>query len=185
MIIYNVSIAAFNVGTSDATKLGFVDTTTVPQYLAQAAQPANFTLAQSQAKYRGNLRWKYILQSMALMANPYVSNMTATGAAINADATTFSFDVYFERDSAVTTVDNNNNVLNGSAAVQWVVAQALANTYTDNVEYYNPTLTTSYQNGAATQPFDYNDQNVGALITGPLAADVPTAAANITVTVVA
>jgi hypothetical protein len=183
--LYNVSIAAFTAGISAQPTLGFVDNTTVQQYLALNGAPTNFTLGQSEAKTQGNWRWKYILQSLALMANPYVSNMTATGGAANADPTNFSFDVYFERDSAVTTYDNNGNVLIGAPAVAFVVASALAVTQSPVLEYYDPTLSTTVQDDLTTGPWDYDDQRVGTLVIGALAVDAPTALANITVTVIA
>jgi|SRR5476651_130725 len=182
--IYNVSIAAFT-GMSTQATLGFVDNTTVAQYLALSPAPTNFTLGQSEAKTQGNWRWKYILQSLALMANPYVMNMIATGGAANTDPTNFSFDVYFERDSAVTTVDNNGNILVGAPAVQFVVASALSVTQSPVLEYYDPTLSTTVQDDLTTGPWDYDDQRVGTLVIGALAANAAAALSNITVTVIA
>jgi hypothetical protein len=184
MQIYSVSITPFDVGTEDQTTLGFVDNVTVEQYLAEAAQPEGFTLSQSQAKTQGNLRWKFILQSLALMANPYVLDVVANGATISTDATTFTFDVYFERDSAVTCLDVNSNVLTGIDAVQWMIAEALATTYTDVVEYYDPTVTDGYQNGNTVQD-DYCDRRVGTLVTGALSDNTTDATANVTVTILA
>jgi hypothetical protein len=182
--IYNVSIAAYTVDTSQQQNLGFVDNTTPAQYLAAGTQPSDFDLSHSLAKVQGNLRWKFILQSMALMANPYVSNIVATGAAMDTDATTFAFDVYFERDAAVTTTDASGNVLTGSAAVQYVVAEVMATTYNAQVSYYDPTKTNSLQNGV-TVTADYCDQRIGQVTAGALAADMTTALSKITVTVVA
>lgn len=181
--IYQVSVAPFSVNTSQQQNLGFIDNVKPAQYLAQAAQPANFTLAQSQAKSQGNLRWFFIQQSLALMSNPYVMDVDAVGATLNSDATSFTFNVYFERDSAVTTADANGNVLNGAAAVQYAVAAALASTQTFQTEYYDPTTSTSYQNGTQTAAFDYCDQRVGNLVVGALAASASAATSNITVTV--
>jgi hypothetical protein len=183
--IYNVSVNPYSVGTSDQTKLGFIDITTVPQYYALAAEPAGFNINKSMAKYQGNLRWKYILQALALMANPYVSNVVATGAAVDTDATNFSFDVYFERDSAVTTVDGSGNILTGIAAVQYVVASALVTAQTHVTEYYDPSVISSVQNGVTIGPFDYDDQRVGPITVGALAANAAAALSNITVTIIA
>jgi hypothetical protein len=181
--IYSVSITPYSVDTSQQQNLGFIDNVTCAQYLAQASEPVGFTLSQSMAKTQANLRWKYILQAFALMANPYVLDVSANGAAINANATTFTFNVYFERDSAVYIYDVNNSLLTGAAAVQYAIANVMATTYTDNAEYFNPTLTTSIQDDQATQPYDYNDQNVGTVVTGALAASASVALSNITVNV--
>jgi hypothetical protein len=67
--------------------------------------------------------------------------------------------------------------------VQFAIANVMATTYTDNAEYYNPTLTTSIQDDQATAPYDYNDQNVGTVVTGALAASASAALSNITVSV--
>jgi hypothetical protein len=181
--IYSVSITPYTVDTSQQQNLGFIDNVKPAQYLALAPQPEDFNLSLSLAKTQANLRWKYILQALALMANPYVLDVSANGAALDTNATTFTFNVYFERDSAVYTYDENGNLLTGAPAVQFAIANVMATTYTDNAEYYNPTLTTSVQDDQTTAPYDYNDQNVGTVVTGALAASASAALSNITVSV--
>jgi hypothetical protein len=183
--IYSVSITPYTVDTTQQQNLGFIDNTTPAQYLASGTQPSDFDLSHSLAKTQANFRWKYILQALALMANPYVMDVVATGAAMDTPATSFTFNVYFERDSAVTITNSSNVVLTGAQAVQYAIATALATTFTDIAEYYDPTKTTSYQNGTTTAAFDYCDQRVGTVTTGALAASASAATANITVNVLA
>jgi hypothetical protein len=182
--IYNVSIAAYTVSGSDPTVSGFIDNTTCAQYLAEAPEPEGFTLAQAQSKVCGNLRWKFILQQLALMGNPYVSNIVAAGATIDTDATTFSFDVYFEHNSDVY-VNNGGTILTGVDAIQFSIATILTIVQCPVVCYYNPTTTTTEQNDAQTTTFDYDDQITASIVVGALSDTEADAAANITVTVIA
>jgi hypothetical protein len=69
--------------------------------------------------------------------------------------------------------------------VQYVVASALSVTQSPVLEYYDPTLSTTVQDDLTTGPWDYDDQRVGTLVIGALAANAAAALSNITVTVIA
>jgi hypothetical protein len=183
--IYQVTISPFEGSTS-----GFIDNVKPWQYLEEIENagdtvPEDFNLTLSLQKTTENLRWFFIEQNLALMANPYVLNVTAVGAAIDTPATSFTFEIYFERDAAVTTVDADNNVYNGADAVQYAIASILAIAQNFQTEIYDPTLTTAYQNGTQTASpgADRMDRRVEVVSVPALSTSAADALSNVTVTV--
>lgn len=121
---YRVSIAN---ATATAPQDGFVDATTIEQYIA-AAGVGSLTKAQSVAKERANLRWENIVASLGVMATCKVSNIVASAADIDSEATTFAFTVEFELgDSILHALDelNSDAVLTGAAAIKRWVSRGL------------------------------------------------------------
>lgn len=183
--IYQVTITPFETSTS-----GFIDNVKPWDYLeeinnADGTVPEDFNLALSTQKTIENLRWFFIEQQMALMANPYVLNVDAVGATIASPATSFTFEVYFERDSAVTTVDSNGNVYTDADAVQYAIAYILSIAQNFQTEVYDPTLTTAYQDGTqtATPGADRMDRRIEVVTVPALAGSASAALSNVTVTV--
>lgn len=183
--IYQVTINPFSGSTS-----GFIDNVKPWQYLeeiqnANGTVPSDFNLTLSVQKTIENLRWFFIEQNLALMANPYVLNVTAVGAAIDTPATSFTFEVYFEHDSAVTTVDGSGTVYTGTSAVQYAIASILAVAQNFQTEVYDPTNSTAYQNGTQTASpgVDRMDRRIETVTVPALAGSASAALSNVTVTV--
>jgi hypothetical protein len=140
---YRVSIAN---ATAAAPQNGFVDHTSVERYLADAAAPAGFDAADSQAKERGNLRFENIMASLGVMATYRLSNIVATGATADTEANPFAFTVEFELgDDVLYALDelNSNAVMTGAAAIRRWVARGLMVGGTSGTtvmfDYYDPT----------------------------------------------
>lgn len=174
---YLVSIAN---STGAAPNDGFVDATTIEQYMAAASAPTSYT--QSQAKERANVRWLFLVQQLGLMANCYTSQIVPTGASSTTEASPFVFHVEIERgDSVLQTPDETaaGTTLIGAAAIARCVARALIQTRTTVRDMYDPTLATTP--GNATLSARYGTR-LDQLITGPAAATLTAATALITVT---
>ncbi|RYF17657.1 MAG: hypothetical protein EOO77_11590 [Oxalobacteraceae bacterium] len=90
--LYTVTIA----GASKAAPAdGFIDVTTIEQYMAQGSVPA--TYAQTTAKERANIRYKFLREQMQMDANLYLTNFIATGGSATAAPSSVSFTVEVER----------------------------------------------------------------------------------------
>lgn len=138
---YRVSIAN---ATAAAPQNGFVDAKPIERYLAEGAA-AGLSLATSQAKERANLRYDSIVNSMAVMANCYVTNIVATGASGTAEASPFAFTVEVEQgDNVLSTPDELNvpAILTGAPALRRCVARGLMMGGTSGTtmmfDYYDP-----------------------------------------------
>lgn len=143
---------------------GFIDSKRLEQYGSPAGN--NVTYVQAQAKKRGNFRYSFILESVAIMANPYVDSAVTTGAAINAEGTSFQMIMRFDSDSYVS-INRNGTTLTGVDAIKQLVSEALTIGDTRSCQVYYPAPT-----------FAVN----GPLQIGALAANLATAQSLVTVT---
>jgi hypothetical protein len=178
--IYSVVIAGV---TGSAPSDGFIDNTTILQYMAAGSEPT--TLDQSTSKVRGNIRFKLLQQQIQLESNVYMDEYVAAGGSAIAQPTSFAFTATVEHgdDSLFTRDETNANApLTGVDALKRWIARSMILGTTLLHEVYDPTQATSR---GAIEPFA-RDTTVDLLVTaGALCADLTTATALITVSKIA
>lgn len=175
--VYTISIAN---ATGTAPKDGFIDATSVEQYLAAGGSIS--TYAQSQTKERANIRYRMLQQQMQITGNIYLDEAVATGANATTEATAFTFKAVVERgDGQLYTYDesNNNALLTGTAALTRLVARCLVESATVNTMIYDPTLVAAPGNTTQAMRVGLRDESL--TIQGP-AANLTAAEALVTVT---
>jgi len=137
------------------------------------------TLANGEAKARGNERWKLVTEQLSRDTSPlYVAAIVETGNNVNTQPSAISFTASYTDVSFVYTYDetNNNAILNGIPAIIRCVARALMVDKFMNVVVYDPTHdTTGNPKGDVIEYLE-----IGALTT-----DLATAEAAVSVTVIA
>lgn len=177
-VYYNISISSI---AGDAPSDGFVDNTTVQEYIQQGDTNLPTSVDLSLAKTRANYRWQFILQQCSLLLNPlYTLDITATGATVNAPATSFSFTIAYDRPDYLNTEDelNPGTYLTNADAIKRFVARALCEQRTTNALTFNPTQLAGIPSPSASSCYG---ESVQELTIGPLATDLTTAEASITV----
>lgn len=154
------------------TALGYVAPVVTTPYSAGGA-----TLANNEAKMRGNSRWESLMKLLNFEANTLsVGSVVATGGTPDAAPSTISFTVAYQNISSVYTYDelNNNALIKGDAALTRMVARALVLSRIENRVIINPGTDVTWH-------FTIGDQ-VEKLTIGAIAANI--AAANSAITVV-
>lgn len=184
----NTTITALGTGT------GGTGTYTVSQSQTVASEnltgAPNLTLAQSQAKRRGNYRYRWMIEQLGLLGNVYVvpQSITATSGAANAEPSAFSLQVWAERGGAsLITADelNAGQFLTDSAAIKRAVARALTLDSFREIDIYDPTATTSAGTWGATNAvprYGYRINVASSFEIGAYATSISSAEALITVT---
>ncbi len=180
--VYDVVIDGSGFSALSSPQDGFIDPTTIYQYMTQNGDaPTN--LAAATAKARANKRFRNIILQVHFMCNAYVLALTPTGGDVDTppSALTIRFEIE-HGDGSLTTADESNagQRLTGIAALKRCVARAMVMDQVRDTEIYDPTATTIVQNGAdVTIP-----RGIVSNITdiGPVAANLTAAAAAITVT---
>jgi len=138
---------------------GFVDKWTVEQWLANAVGndgmneasldnfPPSFTLADSLAKRRANVRYNAMVAQMGFVGNMYIMNVVATGASATSAPTTFSFNVLVEHgDGSLVTWDETNPgtlITNPEAVLARTVSRALIQNAVVQADVLDPTPMTT------------------------------------------
>lgn len=179
-------IVFYNVVVNDITTTspgdGFIDPKLANNYLSVDSTTGQLTGWPSSndnalAKARGNVRWNIVKEQLGLTLNVLsVNNVVVTGGDINTDPTSVSFDVVYDRPSALFTNDEYNTgvVLSGADAVKRFVARALL--LSRSINY---TVLNSVEN--IPDPISKSYETV-SLEVGPVASDISSVNAVITVT---
>ena len=152
--LYNVSPAEpqmtyFTVAINTS---GFLDTETVNGGRVSPCIANDFatkptTLEQSLLVSRGNLRWKMMMESLAIRTNFKVHNIVTTYAADEGDSpiTALAFGLVFDNPDYIpttgTTIDGSTTTTTKALFLQDKIAEALNTTRTENMSIFDPTGT--------------------------------------------
>ena len=131
---------------------GFLDTETVNGGRVSPCIANDFatkptTLAQSLLVSRGNLRWKMMMESLAIRTNFKVHNIVTTYAADEGDSpiTALAFGLVFDNPDYIpttgTTIDGSTTTTTKALFLQDKIAEALNTTRTENMSIFDPTGT--------------------------------------------
>jgi hypothetical protein len=175
--LYSVTIAGVN---NPAPADGFIDYTTIEQYMAQGSIPA--TYAQTTAKERANIRFKFLQEQIQREANVYLTNFVAAGGSSTAAPSSFSFTAEVERgDSVLFTRDEtaNDAEMTGVAALTRWIARALIESRTTVSHIYDPTKEPTPGNSTPVARFGIRETTIDV---AKLYLNLTTATAAITVT---
>jgi hypothetical protein len=130
---------------------GFLDTETVNGGRVSPCVASDFatkptTLAQSLLVSRGNLRWKMMMETIAVRSNFRVVNIVTTYSSDEGDSpiTALAFGLVFENGDYIpttgTTIDGSTTTSTKALYIQDKIAESLILTRTENVLVYDPTL---------------------------------------------
>ncbi len=189
--LYSITIT--NGNSNSAPKDGFVDNLKIENYnVSLVTTPVSLTLALAKAKRRANIRYREIINQLAIVANTYVvDNAITSDATYHSEATSFTFLIIIEHgDACLTTPDESNpgQFLTGTACITRCVARALTNDMIRQEDFLDPTDTTS--TAGTTSVIRYGTRIWPAVAgtgsfefeIGNYAADLPTAEGFITTT---
>lgn len=131
---YSIEIAGGTTGTQ-----GFIDHRS-PFWFIENGDTYT-SKAQTLAKTKGNLRYDQLMINLS-------ENMTIlrvvdyeTNAVYNTNGTTFSFNVWFERESSIYTYAENGDLITDPVdALELIVEKTLASEYPRSTIIYDPTL---------------------------------------------
>ena len=129
---------------------GFLDTETVNGGRVSPCVANDFatkptTLAQSLLVSRGNLRWKMMMESLAVRSNFKVHNIVTTYASDAGDQpiTLLAFGLVFDTPDYIpttgTTIDGSTTTTTKALYLQDKIAEALNTTRTENMTVFDPT----------------------------------------------
>lgn len=143
-------IPSISDGTTGITAaLGFVNPTL-------SAIPAFPSLSDTLAKNRANIRWQNVIDNIKKTVNivslRVISN---TGGAVNSAPSSVVFQVAFDRQYYA--YDSNGDILFAEDAIRNVVANAMTQTKTQMMTYFDPTVV-----APATRPLGQTNQKVTA-----------------------
>ena len=163
------------------TQQGFIDNTTIRQYGVTVGGGVTWTHTTN--KRRANTRWRRIIETISNAANANISNIQAPGATSKTDATSFSFDVTFQKPE-LPAIWVDGVAVNEQAALMELVAQALVISSNDRVEVFDPTETQGFPkaDGGVTAPAIRTGERWVQLDIGNLADTVAAAKTHITIT---
>jgi hypothetical protein len=146
------SVQAYQISIANTTVIapgnGFIDNLRIEQYgLNFETTPAGLTYLLSQAKRRGNMRYREIILQLSIVTNCYVppQSIVSDATAIT-EATAFAFQIYIERGagSLVTNDELNAGVqLTGVDCIVRCIARALALNLPIQTDVLDPTSATS------------------------------------------
>ena len=152
--LYNVSPAEpqMTYFTVSINTSGFLDTETVNGGRVSPCIANDFatkptTLAQSLLVSRGNLRWKMMMESLAIRTNFKVHNIVTTYASDEGDSpiTALAFGLVFDNPDYIpttgTTIDGSTTTTTKALFLQDKIAEALNTTRTENMSVFDPTGT--------------------------------------------
>ena len=129
---------------------GFLDTETVNGGRVSPCVANDFatkptTLAQSLLVSRGNLRWKMMMESLAVRSNFKVHNIVTTYASDAGDQpiTLLAFGLVFDNPDYIpttgTTIDGSTTTTTKALYLQDKIAEALNTSRTENMTVFDPT----------------------------------------------
>ena len=137
---FTVAIAQGNFSDAASTAGGRVSPCVASDF---ATKPT--TLAESLKVSRGNLRWKMMMQSLAIRSNFRVVNIVTTYSSDAGDnpITNLAFGLVFDNGDYIpttgTTIDGSTTTTTKALYLQDKIAEALNTTKTENMLVYNPT----------------------------------------------
>lgn len=180
---YRITIAG-RAGSAGASTDGFIDATRVETYMAGSPASVPTTFANSVAKERGNMRFRFLQQQLQLECNIYIENIVAAGANANTAPTSFVFTAHVERGNDVLfTRDelNNNAPLTGVDALKRMIARALIQSSVSTGDIFDPTQSTDDGAGGVKTAAARRGIRVETLTVGGLYSNLTDAAASVTV----
>jgi len=155
---------------------GFVDGTSVQQYMSMNGNTPPSSLTNSQNKTRANIRYKNVIENLQSMGNIYVPEYSTSGGDINNPPSSITFTLEVERgDEILITRDelNSGAYLSGADAITRCVSRALMenrSNYTYSV--FDPTLTPANINGVVGNSAIRHGTFVTTFNVGPLVSSL-------------
>jgi len=167
---YRVEIDGTSLGGASPAD-GFIDEQRGEEY-----DPFPSTNDLGLAKERANMRYLEIIQQVSTAISPtHVLEIVKPGADGDNEATAYEFTLVYDREEYVIT-DTESGELTGADAVQWWVANALSSDIIANTQAFQPL---EQLGGDLQDAF-----RIEVVTAGKIAADIATATAEITVTVI-
>jgi hypothetical protein len=197
--VYTITIT--NGITGSTPNDGFVDNLRIEDYYGSAGlvtTPSGLTLALCKAKVRANVRYREIINQLAIVSNCYVAekadivgtnttpNVVAAAATGKVEPTSFIFKIIVEHgDASLSTPDelNAGQFLTSTNCIKRCVARALTNDMLRQEPVFDPTSANSVGVWGATTSVPRYGIRIydNTFEVGAYATDIPTAEANITV----
>lgn len=184
IVYYRVSI---NNMTGPNEQAGFIDHVTVQEYIDNGNGTFPASLASSENKARGNLRYIRMVNILEEVAIPLLlTQFNNAGATIDNEPTLFEFTIAYERPDYIFTYNElfgtahpsgTIKILKNENAIKRMVARTFIDDFTSNIIYpYDPSST--------NLGYQWIDKEVTAAapVTGTLEVRITTAESNITVT---
>ena len=93
---------------------------------------------------RGSLRWRKLIDQLSLYTNCKILRIASDSAeAASTQIATLTFNVEFENETYIpesgTSIDGSTTINSRELVIKELIATALNSTFTENVEYYDPT----------------------------------------------
>jgi hypothetical protein len=93
---------------------------------------------------RGSLRWRKLINQLSLYTNCKILRIASDSAeAASTQIATLTFNVEFENETYIpesgTSIDGSTTINTRELVIKELIATALNSTFTENVEYYDPT----------------------------------------------
>lgn len=139
--IYNITInqSAFN-STASSNNSGGVTPKTFRDFGGTFPSSAD----NGKRLARGNLRWRKMIDQLSLYTNCKILRVASDSAeAASTQIATLTFNVEFENETYIpessTSIDGSTTINTRELVIKELVATALNSTFTENVEYYDPT----------------------------------------------
>jgi hypothetical protein len=93
---------------------------------------------------RGRLRWRKLIDQLSLYTNCKILRIASDSAeAASTQIATLTFNVEFENETYIpesgTSIDGSTTINTRELVIKELIATALNSTFTENVEYYDPT----------------------------------------------
>lgn len=139
--IYNISInqGAFN-STATSNNSGGVTPKTFRDFGGTFPSSAD----NGKRLARGHIRWRKLLEQLSLYTNCKVLRVASDSAeAASTQIATLTFNVEFENETYIpesgTSIDGSTTINTRELVIKELVATALNTTFTERVEYYDPT----------------------------------------------
>lgn len=188
IVITNANSSADLAAPSD----GFVDSMTLENYdVSLETTPNGLTFALSTAKRRANIRYREIILQMNFITNAYImpATIVQTGGSITTPPTSIAFQLVIDHgDSSLYTADelNPGQFLSGVNALARMIARGLQYSQAPNGSFGNPIINifdpTSATTPGNTTSVPRTGERIESFTVGPLASNLTTAAALITIT---
>ena len=168
---------------------GFLDTETVNGGRVSPCVANDFatkptTLAQSLLVSRGNLRWKMMMESLAVRSNFKVHNIVTTYASDAGDQpiTLLAFGLVFDTPDYIpttgTTIDGSTTTTTKALYLQDKIAEALNTSRTENMTVFDPTSGTGLISNTAVTASAVLTASIGEIVEAITVTEVTAFAPN-------
>lgn len=136
---------------------GFIDVLRIEQYdLDFETTPSDLTYELCQAKRRGNLRYREIINQLQMVTNCFVppASIVATDATALVEASAFSFQLWVERGGSLVTADelNPGTWLYGADCITRCIARAMIADLFVKIDVVDPTSAQSVPDTTTSVP---------------------------------